>query len=490
MLLIICSLKCPRSRPAPKRVQKYYVRAALKSCFSAIILSKHLPCGLIRRHYMTEQPYSEEQIRTGLLQASSDTFEYLYRQVQPNVTKAITDIGGTQADGRVFYTTALTDWRRLIGAADVHHVDTEVALTQLALAHYKSWRTEREATTPSIAPSDISTPEAAQPTASSAATDVEDKVFEPTPLWGMEPETPEEPTEPQPIEANEPPIWLPDNAALTRTRRHIFVWKGLLALPPSTQQSLLSATPSHAASMALSDRLRLRPTDERPEWITSALNEHELREFWQKSNEIEHRRYNMVDGDSNPTFRGVAKYVFVFLLCSLIGAGAYWWLNKPKPVEKDLFEANFQRPESILSDMKARHSDSTLAARPQECQEVFEKVDELYRAEQWQDAANLIAQMLDNPSLAECQSDASYFLAVMHIERGNPEIGLMLLGSIEDIESFGEDLYWYQTLAYIKIAQSDITQKETAQRAVNRFLQQSRDSARIEQAQKMMEKIQ
>jgi hypothetical protein len=70
-----------------------------------------------------------------------------------------------------------------------------------------------------------------------------------------------------------------------------------------------------------------------------------------------------------------------------------------------------------------------------------------------------------------------------------PELTLECISKIEDLERFGEDIYWYMALAYVKKAAIDPSEKEMAQRALERALSNTEIPERRIQAEKMLEEL-
>ncbi|MCB9305774.1 MAG: hypothetical protein H6565_04195 [Lewinellaceae bacterium] len=56
----------------------------------------------------------------------------------------------------------------------------------------------------------------------------------------------------------------------------------------------------------------------------------------------------------------------------------------------------------------------------------------------------------------------------MALGQDQPALALECFAKIEDLEHFGEDIYWYQALAIVKLAEINPLLKEKARRAVER----------------------
>jgi hypothetical protein len=54
------------------------------------------------------------------------------------------------------------------------------------------------------------------------------------------------------------------------------------------------------------------------------------------------------------------------------------------------------------------------------------------------------------------------------LQLDEPELTVQCLAKIPDLDRFGEDLYWYQALAFVKIAVQNPARRDIARRAVER----------------------
>jgi hypothetical protein len=182
------------------------------------------------------------------------------------------------------------------------------------------------------------------------------------------------------------------------------------------------------------------------------------------------------------------KYAFFALLFATALYATLAWVFRDLTPE-EVYKSNFQPPASILADMAARYTgDSTVLARPETCAIAFSRADAHYQKGDWRAAANALVEMMD-VSLAVCQSDALFYLAIIGLQWDRPDLTLDCISKIEDLERFGEDIYWYMALAYVKIAANDPSQKSVARRAVQRALSNTEVPERREQAQTMLDEL-
>jgi len=91
--------------------------------------------------------------------------------------------------------------------------------------------------------------------------------------------------------------------------------------------------------------------------------------------------------------------------------------------------------------------------------------------------------------LAVCQSDALYYIGIIALEQEEPELTLECFSKIEDLEHFGDDIYWYQALAFVKLAEKNPLLRDKAVRAVERARSNAQDSLRRAQAEKMLKHL-
>ena len=92
-------------------------------------------------------------------------------------------------------------------------------------------------------------------------------------------------------------------------------------------------------------------------------------------------------------------------------------------------------------------------------------------------------------SLSTCQSDAFFYLAIVGLQMDKPELTIECIAKIEDLDRFGEEIYWYMALAYVKMAAIDPAEKDIARRAVERALSNTEIPERRVQAEKMLEEL-
>ena len=118
------------------------------------------------------------------------------------------------------------------------------------------------------------------------------------------------------------------------------------------------------------------------------------------------------------------------------------------------------------------------------------KAERFYGEKNYREAAAVLLEMREDESLEICQSDALFGLAIVNLTMGDPMQSLQYLAKIENIEAYGEDLYWYQSLAFVQLAKQNPGYRRPAKNAVERFLENTRNEARKTEAEVMLKDLQ
>lgn len=255
---------------------------------------------------------------------------------------------------------------------------------------------------------------------------------------------------------------IPSDEALQATRRKIYAWK-------------------HYAS---------DPTAETPDWAQEALEDAEGYAVWKQSAALEQK---MQDSDAPPATRrrDIWPYIMFGLLLLSFAIGLFNYLSRTK-APAEVYDENFTPPESIEADLDARYGpargNDSVSVRPSECERLLREADFLYKKGRLDDAQEpLLLIVLDTSSI--CHSDAWFYLGVIRLELDDPDGAIDCFSKIEDLDAFGEDIYWYQALAFVKMAEHNPGLKSRAERAMQRALGNMRDSTRRKQAEKMLKNL-
>lgn len=411
----------------------------------------------------TTGQFPNETYLNGLRDNPESTLAVVYDEFRRPVINAVTGRGGSEADGAVFFQAAALDAARLAraGRAPVQ-IPVSEWLKALSLAHYRDWLQERG---------------------------------QPMPL------------------ADEPPdesiaAILPDSAALQNTRSHIFAWKRLQRLEPACRHQLLeqarlpadesadtgekeqAENESECAKQYLSHLQKTASAPETmPEWAREALRDRDGYALWQRTQALENQYSSGEPAAPEPS--RIWPWAIIALLVAAIGYGAYQFFSRPKTAA-EVFADNFSPPASLLDDMGERYGaemgNDSVTARPNECMRLLQEADVYYRAKEFEAALDpLLLIVLDSTSI--CQSDAWYFLGIIQLELEDPATAIQCFAKIEDLTRYGEDLYWYQALAFVQLAKENPLMRDKAHRAVERALGNTNDPARREQAREMLKQL-
>jgi hypothetical protein len=406
--------------------------------------------------------FPNETYLNGLRNADLSVVDALYHEFRQPIAKAVQAAGGTYADGGTFFRVAIIHTARLIHE-DKYPVEAPIYLflKNLSVAQYRDWLLEKEQEIPPIA---------------------------------------------EPSEEEIPVIAaLPDPAALHELRMQIRAKRQFSKLQVEDQkniQTLATLVANHLPEMAATniapytksiDRLKILLGERGktwetplPSWVAIPLTDTLFHKTWSACEALERRMYSsqVPASNENKTIRNA----FILMLLLTVGFAAYTWIIKDRsPVE--VYEHNFNPPASIMDDMALRYAkDSIAPVRPEACISKFREADAYYKNKEWYDAATSLASMIED-SLSVCQSDVFFYLAIVGLQLENPDLTLECISKIEDLDRYGEDIYWYMALAYVKMAAIDPEQKDIARRAVQRALSNTEIPERRTRAEKMLEEL-
>lgn len=414
--------------------------------------------------YTTGQ-FPNETYLNGLRDNPESTLAVVYDEFRKPAISAVTALGGSTADGAVFFQAAANDAVRLARAEQAPaNIPVFDFLKTLSLAHYRDWLEER-----------------GQPAPAQSDTEAEDK------RWSA---------------------MLPDSASLRETRLKMFAWKRLQWLDYECRQSLLEQaqqteqpeqTDGEPAGAAGENECtqqylaHLQNTDTPyttlPGWALSALRDRDGYAVWQRSQTLENQ-WSSGEPEIQESGR-IWQWAIAALLLAAVGYSAYQYFYRPKTAA-EVFADNFSPPPSLLGDLDARYGaemgNDSVTARPNECMRLLQEADAYYRVKEFQAALDpLLLIVLDSTSI--CQSDAWFFLGIIHLELEDPTTAIQCFAKIEDLTRYGEDLYWYQALAFVQLAKENPLMRDKARRAVERALGNTQDTSRRAQAEKMLQNL-
>jgi tetratricopeptide (TPR) repeat protein len=316
--------------------------------------------------------------------------------------------------------------------------------------------------------------------------------------------------------------WIPDAISLETTRHNLYTWRALASLGKSCEQTLLSKQPSSQDAFSSEDRWTARPSASMeaeqsrespggqesceaallkalkrsnpalPSWAKDALERTQDYQIWKKSRSLDQRLELGMPISSplapNPTNRRLSKWILYALAAGLLLSGGYWWYQTARI--KALFDDHFQPPQQLLADINRRfEKDTTGLLRPAACQELLQTADQHYSAGRYEAAEQPLRQLIQEDELEDCYSDGCFALAIVLLQQDKSEEALEFLSKIENIEAYGEDLYWYQALAMVQLARHQPSLKTVAKGALERFLENTQNEARRQEGTKLLEEL-
>jgi hypothetical protein len=189
---------------------------------------------------------------------------------------------------------------------------------------------------------------------------------------------------------------------------------------------------------------------------------------------------------STPQWLVISTFSAIVLI-SLYSVYAYLF---PENKTATIFTDYFEPPSSIIEDINLRNSsDSLLVNTTPYCRNTLQETDNFYKNQKYREAGRqlqLLATDEDNPG---CHADAYFYLAIVGLHLKRPELTLDCLSKIDNLERYGEDIYWYQALAFVKIAASNPEMTERAIGALERARTNTTNLRRKQQAGDMLNQL-
>ncbi len=457
---------------------------------------------------------SNEQYINGLRIADPTVLASIYVEFRTPVIRAITSLGGSEADGGIFFRAGLVEAARQVRAGEF--TDSEpffFQVRELAIAHYRDWLAERA-------------PAGAMPDNESESPDDKTASLE---TEADNPPSPEA-TADERAETDQTSnfkLQTPNSDTLRQTRRSIYAWRHFERLDANWQeQVLLAVAPQQqydappldgsADSVPTNDRdelpmknrdefcyqhylslLQLAPAENAtlPYWVISALHNTEGYHFWQKTQDLERKianRQPLAPPTPTPPNKWFPRLLLALSAIMLLSWGYNYFFRSATP--REVYKENFQPPASILEDLRSRQHTDTMSVgplpeRPVACEEMLQQADANYREKDYAAAAEVLYRIADDQSLAACHSDAWFYLGIIGLHLDDPGTTLQSFAKIDNLDRFGEDIYWYQALAFVKLAEQQPDLRDKAVRAVERALGATQSSERRAQAEEMLKQL-
>lgn len=410
----------------------------------------------------TTPTFSNETYLNGFREADASAIEAAYAEFRKPVIRAIESAGGSHADGATFFRVAV-----IHAAALAHDQQLTEALPvaewlkNLALAHFQDWAAEKGVELPA------------------AAIDLESVI---------------------PVAA------LPDTITRQEFRQLIKARRQFSRLEANCQKIAMELAKD--ASLGISDprledgarekclelyRQKLGDSAETwsnqmPAWVAAALTNAHFEQAWNAAESMESRLVMGQTAASGPK-SNISRNVLIALSLLLAGYGMWDYFTAPKS-PKAVYDENFNPPASIMADRAARFARDTIVVEQiAACEALFEEADALYQGKKYTDAAAVLYSIAGDETLESCKSDAWFYMAIIGLQLNEPEITIDCLAKIPDLERFGEDLYWYQALAFVKIAAQNSGGRDIARRAVERARSNTEIPERRSQAENMLKQL-
>ncbi len=406
--------------------------------------------------------FPNETYLNGLRIADATVVDAIFNEFRQTVTRAVESAGGSFADGKTFFRVAVLQTAELVHA-DKYQVELPISLflKNLALAHYASWLFEKGQPTPTLpVPTEEEVAVKKALPSEEALREMRDQIRAKRQF----------------------------NRLSAEDQKQILSLANSLTILPAESKNFM--TDAYSSSIGRYKAL-LNEKDAvwdkgLPAWAITALTDTHFHLTWSACEAIERRLTSSQipqQGENK-----MIRYAFFALLIFTIGYAAFTWFFRDR-TPAEVYDNNFDPPVSILDDQAARYAhDSIAPTRPESCTLAFSEADVHYKKREWAEAAASLYVMMDD-SLSVCQSDALFYLSIVGLQLNRPEVTVECISKIEDLDRYGEDLYWYMALAYVKMAAQDPAEKDTARRALERALSNTEIPKRRAQAEKMLEEL-
>ena len=386
-----------------------------------------------------EQTFSNAQLVQGLINADLPTLQLIYTQIRPGVYRALANAGAGQEAVPAFFQLAITDAADLYRNGQINASDPLFeSIEQLALAHFYHW--------------------------SNAAP--------PAPLAH----------------------WLPDAEQLTDRRNQLYAWSKWNDMPPACHTEWEAGELSASCRASYEQALHLNAGGDTPlpSWPYTALERKTDYAVWKQVRQWDSytEKGLTLDGETPPKPENkVNRYVMGGLLAAFGLFLLYSWITRPKAAG-EIFKENFTPPPSLLADINRRFANDTSGIeRPEACTEILQQADAYYAKQNYSATKDMLLDLMDNESLNACHSDACFGLCIVSLKQEDPAEALQYLAKIDNIEAYGEEVYWYQALSFVQIAKINVGTRPLAAKALKRFLEHTRNEERRQQAEKMLQEI-
>ncbi|MBK8968084.1 MAG: hypothetical protein R3D58_21050 [Saprospiraceae bacterium] len=319
-----------------------------------------------------------------------------------------------------------------------------------------------------------------------------------------QPEEVDEQQADEPETAGQAMAGLPGKEALDLSRKKQLAWQKLQQLEPDCRKIILEASEHSETTEPDADAEKhsgchetylkllfpeLEHLQEMPDWAVTAIQDREGYAIWQRSQALEEEW--KAGPPAPPESNRIWRWAVGILLLVAVGYGIFQFYFRPKTAA-EVFADNFDPPASLLADLETRYGaemgNDSSGAQPNECLLLLREADAYYQANEYEAALDPLFLIALGPG-SICQSDAWYFLGIIHLKLEDPVEAIRCLAKIEDLGRYGEDLYWYQALAFVQLAKENPMLRDKARGAVERTLGNTRDPGRRQQAEQMLKNL-
>lgn len=157
-------------------------------------------------------------------------------------------------------------------------------------------------------------------------------------------------------------------------------------------------------------------------------------------------------------------------------AGMFYMWKRNKSLDR-IYAEQFRPPASLLADWQDRvlrsERDTLSGALDPRCADELARAEQDYRDGNFSQVYYALGDRYDMGEVelgeaAPCRSALLFYMGVAAIEMQRPGLAIECFAKIDDVENFGQDLYWYQAMALLQAARQNPALREKAGRALER----------------------
>ncbi len=285
-----------------------------------------------------------------------------------------------------------------------------------------------------------------------------------------------------------PPL---NEEVLRSTQQKAMVWSALQQIDPICREALLAGATDPAEPCAQALQRALPEEHPSTEMLQAALADKTGFQIWQHA-EVQEKTWKRPSPEK-PAVEQAGRNLWRWAVLALVGIAAayagYQFYFRPKTIA-ELYASYFSPPSSLITDWEQRNQGDTLATElfQERCLFLLQKADAFYKIGSYREAMDpLLLIVLD--TTAPCRSDAWLYLGLIQLHLKDPTTAIQCFAKIEDFERFGEDIYWYQVMAYLQIAENTPQQRERVAKAVELAIPNLHTPARRARAEALLKNL-